>query len=194
VSKDEIVPELDDSNERSNPMKAINISRHTMESAPIGIKPDDPKRNVFTGRVYRLHGYKVLDVHGQKAGSVSWLWAGDDDQDAFIGVHLQWLRGKARAIPVSSIQFDERTSTVRVPYPRNQIVRGRRHKIDRVLTPDQKRAIWSHYALTPTSVLRREHVPGLASWHQIESPRRAQRQMSMDRNEHAIGRNQILSR
>lgn len=98
------------------------------------------------GKLYRFHGFRVLDVYGERVGFIDWIWADDTGSvGAFLGVQLRWLRGTARAVPASEAQIDPQTSTVRLAWSKEQIKRAPRFSIDRHLTSDQKRSIRFHF-------------------------------------------------
>lgn len=105
----------------------------------------------FTADVYRLHGFRILDSEGKTVNRVDWIWKDEESgQGEFLGVHLHWLRGRARALPSLGAEIDPQTSTIRVPYTAAQIERARRFKIDRALTAREKRRICFHYAVEPS--------------------------------------------
>ena len=114
---------------------------------PHGTSPD----GALTVRVYRLHGFQVLDRDGRKIGIVDWIWTNQDSgHGEFLGVNLRWLRGTARAIPVLGAQIDQDAATIRVNYTVDEIKQARRFKIDRELTARDKRRIRFHYEVQPT--------------------------------------------
>ena len=44
--------------------------------------------------LYQFHDFQLLDVNNRPVGTVDWIWADDErGSAAFLGVHLQWLRG-----------------------------------------------------------------------------------------------------
>jgi hypothetical protein len=101
---------------------------------------------LLTPKLYRYHNYRVLDADDREVGRVDWIWA-DEASGAgrHIGIRLQWLRGRAQAIPAHGIQVEPHTSTIRVPYLEADIRRAPRYAIDRTLTAWQERAIRAHY-------------------------------------------------
>jgi hypothetical protein len=106
--------------------------------------------NTFTGKLYRYHGMCVLDAADREVGIVDWVWSDAPmSHGEFIGVQLQWLRGKARAIPTEGSTVDVETRTVRVPYVKDQIRRAARYAIDRQLSADARRDIWAQYTGAP---------------------------------------------
>jgi hypothetical protein len=130
-----------------NTMTAIKTTPLTATSAT---KKTVGSNNPLASRLYQLHGFQILDAFGKQVGLVDWIWS---DQASglgeFIGVQLQLLRGKARAIPTRAAQVDMKTKTVRVTYRRDEIKRAPRFSIDRVLTDAQKQSIQSFYSLRP---------------------------------------------
>ncbi|MBV9281436.1 MAG: hypothetical protein JOZ41_15255 [Chloroflexi bacterium] len=111
------------------------------------------RRNPLVGRLYQYHGFRVVDVNGEQVGLVDWIWSdGTTGQGEFLGVQLQWLRGKARAVPALGLRIDRQTSTIRVAYAAEQVKNARRFSIDRPLTVEQKTAIYSHFELEPAIV------------------------------------------
>jgi hypothetical protein len=121
-----------------------------------------PSRTELDGRLYRFHGLCVLDLTGRPIGQIDWIWSSGQHGE-FIGVQLQWLRGKARAIPAASIEVDPAAGAVTVPYTRAEINRAPRHKIDRDLTVAEKRAIRAHYDRRPRFVPSADAAAELAA-------------------------------
>ncbi len=96
--------------------------------------------------LYQFHDFQLLDVNNRPVGTVDWIWADDErGSAAFLGVHLQWLRGRARAVPAQGAGLDVRSRTIRVPYPQAQIRSAPRFAIDRALRPTDQQTIVSHY-------------------------------------------------
>jgi hypothetical protein len=59
-----------------------------------------PSRTALDGRLYQLHGYRVLDTDDQPVGIVDWTWSDETtDGGDVIGIQLRWLRGTARSFP-----------------------------------------------------------------------------------------------
>jgi hypothetical protein len=107
----------------------------------------------FTGTLYHYHGLRVLDVSGRQVGTVDWVWSDvSQSHGEFIGVQLQWLRGRARAIPTRGATVDMETGTVRVPYRKHVIRRATRYAIDRELTAADRRAVLAQYTVPPVAV------------------------------------------
>jgi len=107
-------------------------------------------------KLYQLHNFQLLDVNGMPVGVIDWIWVDDaGGEGEFIGVHLNWVCGVARAVPAREAQIDVQTRTMRVCYTRTHITTARRFAIHRPLTPDQKRAIVAHYACETTRALSR---------------------------------------
>src|SRR5579872_433303 len=98
-----------------------------------GLAPDHSTlTNAFTGKLYRFHGMRVLDLTGRPIGVVDWVWSGESgEQGEFMGVKLQWLRGKARPIPCWGAAVDTDARTVRVRFRKEEIRRVSRRAIDR---------------------------------------------------------------
>ncbi|MDQ2743436.1 MAG: PRC-barrel domain-containing protein [Chloroflexota bacterium] len=110
--------------------------------------------------LYRLHGFRVLDVDGESVGQIDWIWADEvSGHGQFIGVRLRWLRGTALAVPIDGMRIDNHTSTVRVANTRKQIKQAGRCSIDRTLTEVQKCAIHAHYAPAPATVAAPARTP-----------------------------------
>jgi hypothetical protein len=104
----------------------------------------------LTGRLYRFHGFQVLDSQGEKVGLVDWIWTDSNgERGEFIGVNLRWLRGRVRAVPALDATVDMERRTVRVSYRKAEIMQARYHAIDRELTDAARRSIWSHFRETP---------------------------------------------
>lgn len=104
-------------------------------------------------QLYRLHGFRVLDVDGKSVGQIDWIWADAvSGRGQFIGVRLRWLWGTALAIPVDGMRIDRHTSTVRVAYTKKKIKQAHRCSIDCALTDGQQRDIRAHYAPAPVAI------------------------------------------
>lgn len=95
---------------------------------------------------YQLHGLRLLDADGRKVGYVDWFWTDDGSiGSGYVGVRLRWLRGTAIAVPALGMHADSTSSTVRVAYKREQIVRAGRFSVTRALGEAEKRSIHAHY-------------------------------------------------
>jgi hypothetical protein len=98
------------------------------------------------GDLYRFHGFRVFDVNGERVGIVDWIWGNETNGEGeYIGLQLQWLRGRARAVPASAGIVDRERAIVRLPYSKQQIARAPRFQIDRALSSDQRVAIAAHF-------------------------------------------------
>lgn len=98
------------------------------------------------GDLYRFHGFQVFDRNGQRVGIVDWVWSNESATAGdHIGVGLQWLRGRARAIPAMGALIDTRGSTIWLPVTRAQIKTAPRFKIDRPLAADDRARIHAHF-------------------------------------------------
>jgi hypothetical protein len=123
-------------------------------------RPDRPYSSIvhvaaLTPRLYRFHDFDVLDVHGRKVGVVDWIWADEETGvGRYIGIRLQWLRGRALAIPARGMHIDPHASTVCLPYAAAVVRRAPRFAIDRSLTAQQEDAIVAHYASHPAAAPR----------------------------------------
>lgn len=101
---------------------------------------------MFSDALYRYHGFRVLDARGETVGTIDWIWANDaTGAGEYVGLHLQWLRGKARAVPVAGAAIDTDTATIRLVVTRQQISNARRFHIDRSLTAGDRIAIAAHF-------------------------------------------------
>jgi hypothetical protein len=125
---------------------------------------DTRSPSTLTGKLYQFHGFRVLDADGQSVGIVDWIWSDHAGAPGeFLGVHLRWLRGTARAVPAEGAQLDRRNATIRVAYRKDQIRRAPRFAIDRALNAEQKRSIRSHYRPSPAFVPGPATVEGLVA-------------------------------
>jgi hypothetical protein len=123
-----------------------------------------PAWESLTGKLYRFHSFRVVDLDDQAVGLVDWIWSDPTTgQGEFLGVQLRWLRGTARAIPAHDVQIDPESSAVRVAYHREQIKRAPRFSIDREISADQKRDIYAHYRPAATGVSGLSAVADLAA-------------------------------
>ncbi|GAC1321231.1 MAG: hypothetical protein NVSMB22_06520 [Chloroflexota bacterium] len=115
--------------------------------------------NSLAGRLYQFHGYRVVDATGESIGLVDWIWPCEPgDPGEFVGVHLRWLRGTARAIPACDLHVDTRTSTIRVATVKDHIKRAPRYAIDRPLTAGERNSIYRHYRLHDDAMQSRAKV------------------------------------
>jgi hypothetical protein len=109
--------------------------------------------SALTGKLYRFHGFRVQDVDDQLVGLVDWIWANSaKDQAEFIGTHLRWLRGRARAVPALGATVNLHTRTVYLSYSVRQINSARRFKIDRELDVHEKVGILAHFRTRPNAL------------------------------------------
>lgn len=108
-------------------------------------------------RPYQFHDFQLVDANDRPIGTVDWIWTDNEQGSAeFLGVHLRWLRGAARAVPAEGARIDVQARTIRVAYTREQIATARRFTIDRALSADDKRAVFAHYARGAESAARRQ--------------------------------------
>lgn len=120
--------------------------------------------HALTGRLYRYHGLRVLDVDGAAVGQIDWVWSdGESGHGTFIGVKLRWLRGTARAVPVQDVEIDMAARTIRLPYRKEQINRAPHCAINRALTGGQKYSIRAHYGHERGAVSRKSIADGLVA-------------------------------
>jgi hypothetical protein len=104
------------------------------------------------GKLYRYHNFRVLDAAGAEVGVADWIWAHEaTGQGAFIGIRLNWLIGKAKAIPASNVRVDTENATLRVPFMAEEIKRARSFSLGRSLTAEQQDAVWAHYNGMPAA-------------------------------------------
>jgi hypothetical protein len=106
--------------------------------------------SAYTSELYRLHGFRVIDVEGVPVGEIDWVWTDDVSKQAeFIGIRLRWIAGTARPIPAIDALMDVTSRTIEVPYTARQIRRAGRLKIDRMLSLRDKRRVCFHYRVDP---------------------------------------------
>lgn len=100
----------------------------------------------MSGALYRFHGFNVFDSNGERVGIVDWIWTnattGEGDH---IGLQLQWLRGRARAVPAAGVLVDRELEMVRLPVTKRQISRALRFRIDRALSRADRGAIADYF-------------------------------------------------
>lgn len=119
----------------------------------------------FSEDLYRYHGFRVFDRNGERVGIVDWIWTNERTGEArppqggeshHIGLQIQWLRGRARAVPAAGAVINWELGIIQVPLSRNQIATAPRFKIDAPLGTEQHATIaapfGTRHALT---VLRR---------------------------------------
>ena len=108
-------------------------------------------------QLYQVHDFHLVDANDQSVGTVDWIWPDDGrGGEEFLGVHLQWLRGRARAVPAQGARIDVQARTIRVAYPRARIATAPRFAIDRALGASDQEAVLAHYARGTVSAASRQ--------------------------------------
>src|SRR5947209_3769351 len=133
-------------NERTDCTMTTNttIDRTLPQSQP-SMQDAEP----FSGRLYRFHGFRVFDRHGERIGIVDWIWTNEKTGVGdHIGLQIHWLRGKARAVPATGARVDTELGLVRLPFNKHQIAGAPRFRIDQGLSSVQRAEIKTHFAPT----------------------------------------------
>ncbi|HEX6506992.1 MAG TPA: PRC-barrel domain-containing protein [Chloroflexota bacterium] len=118
--------------------------------------------SALAGDLYRYHGMRVFDSEGERVGIVDWIWANEHTGAGdHVGLQLQWLRGKARAVSMEGAVVDRDLQIVALPFTKREIDDAPRFRIDRPLSPEHRIQIAAHFApplMTPRSVSLVEQV------------------------------------
>jgi hypothetical protein len=118
----------------------------------------------FAGELYRYHGFRVFDNNGERIGIVDWIWTREvGGRGDHIGLQLQWLRGKATAVPAAGAIVDPERRIVRVPFSKQQIAGAPRFRIDRPLSQAHRAEIAAHFRPEPQVVRRPARVESAAA-------------------------------
>jgi hypothetical protein len=101
----------------------------------------------ISGELYKYHGFNVFDADGERVGVIDWIWTDRvTGEGHHIGLQLQWLRGKARAVPATGARVDLDLRMVRLPFTKDQLSQAPRFRIDRPLYSRDRRMIAAHFA------------------------------------------------
>ncbi len=102
-----------------------------------------------------LIDFKVIDQNREEIGTLRSLWVGRTTAEVeFLGVKTGWLLGSNHAVPAARAQVDEAERVVQVPYGKEQVKSAPSHDADAEITGEEESAIFIHYGIHPSGVVR----------------------------------------
>jgi uncharacterized protein (TIGR02271 family) len=116
--------------------------------------------NRFDRHLERFIGYDVVDRNSNQIGTLDCLWSDHSGQPAFIGVLTGWFLGKTHVVPAQSVEVNERSQRLRLPYTEEMVRNAPAYDAESEMTEEKEAEIYRYYGLESSQPAA--HMPSAA--------------------------------
>ena len=111
--------------------------------------------------ITNLYDYSVVSSEGKNIGSVKEVWLNDETGgEGFISVSTGWLFGRLCLIPAASLEVDDASRIVRVPYTEEKVKGSPDVAGDYHVTSEESMVVKQYYGIDTASKFTPERAMG----------------------------------